>query len=65
MSCFKCHIKKKFKVFVLVGGHHAFNQRLKETSLLLYNFEWPVGTRAAAAVCHGHWPRIVCHSETP
>ena len=44
-------------------AHYAFNQRLKETSWLLYNFVWPVGTRAVAAVCHGHWPRIVCHSE--
>ena len=47
------------------SSHHAFNQRLKETSWLLYNFEWPVGTRAAAAIRHGHWPRKVCHSETP
>ena len=22
-------------------------------------------TRAAAAVCHGHWPGTVCYSETP
>ena len=45
--------------------HHASNQTLKETSWLLYNFVWPAGIRASAIYCHGHWPRILCCSETP
>ena len=38
---------------------------LKETSWLLYNFVWPAGTMAQAAVVQGHWQGMVCHSETP
>ena len=31
---------------------------------MLYTLEGLAATRAQAAVCHGHWPGMVCYSET-
>ena len=30
----------------------------------MYNFVLPARTWAVVAVCHGHWPGMVCHFET-